>query len=89
MEHSNIKDTSIKELYQTYFQQIKFDVKNKKLSKESVWGYLRHLPRNLNELGESAAIIYKCLCQLFLYSKRKTFIPEDMSFSKFIHIDWR
>ena len=65
-------------------------IKHKALSKDSVHGYIRHLPikgePGFDAWGEEVLDISdKCLHELYEYSKEMRFISKDCSFTSFCH----
>lgn len=74
-----------------YYNQIVEETDKDILSIHSVWGYLRHIPRERENLGYSKtvyAIANKCFEKLFLYSQRKGYIDEAKTIEEFLYKDW-
>lgn len=76
-----------------YFRHIYFcaseRIKQKALSKDSVYGYIKHLPikgdPSFDGWGEEVLnIADKCLHELYDYSKEMHFISNDLPYGKFI-----
>lgn len=76
-----------------YFQSIRSsaseEIKNKALDRDSVRGYIRHLPirgdADCDGWGEEVLDISdKCLHELWEYSKEMGFIGKDFPYDKFI-----
>ncbi len=79
------------QLYSEYYNQIQEATKKNELSVHSVWGYLRHLPRENVTIGYSKdvySIANKCINALFLYSLRMAYIPTEMTIEDFVCTDW-
>lgn len=76
-----------------YFQFVRSGasegIKNKMLSKDSVRGYIRHLPikgcPEFDAWGEEILDISdKCLHELYEYSKAIEYIDKDFLYEKFV-----
>lgn len=79
------------QIYNDYNNQIQEGIEKDELSVHSVWGYLRHIPREKVNIGYSKevySIANKCINTLFLYSLRRAYIPAEMTIEDFMYTDW-
>lgn len=80
------------EICEKYYSDIKENIQDDRLSIHSVWGYLRHIPREKEDVGYSKdvyAIADKCFHELYNYSINKGFIKKkDVTYNDFLYRDW-
>lgn len=74
-----------------YYNQIVEEIEKDALSVHSVWGYLRHIPREKETYGytkEVYSTASKCFEILFQYSQKKGYISKNMTIDDFLYKDW-
>lgn len=88
---SEMQNDGMVQLCTEYYSQIMEETDRGILSVHSVWGYLRHIPREKEHLGYSQevyVIANKCFEKLFLYSKKQKYIDNTMTLYEFLYKDW-
>ncbi len=88
---SNMQNDGMLQTMFGYYDQILNDIANDVLTVHSVWGYLRHIPRESETLGYTKdvySIANKCFEQLYQYSQKKNFIGKTITKEDFLHKDW-